>query len=385
MKSILRDTGKFLKRNIFHFNCSDFLRDRDYGLYVEDYFHEMVYIERKRAERSKSSFVLMLIDFDPVLGDGSVREIIKGAALAVSASTREIDIKGWYKHNHVLGVVFTDTGSSGVAHIRDKISREIASDQSIGRITAEKLRISFHVFPDEKKTAGNAPLDFKLYPDLVKKNSFRKKPLFAKRVIDIIGVVAGLVIFSPFFILIPLAIKLTSKGPVFYSQKRIGEFGRPFTFLKFRSMYADNDDRIHNDYVKKLILEEKAFSAEEGGEKVYKIQNDPRVTPFGRFLRKTSLDELPQFFNVLSGDMSLVGPRPPIPYELENYDIWHWKRVFEVKPGITGLWQVKGRSKTTFNEMVRMDIMYIDMWSLWLDMKIILLTPFSMLTSKGAY
>jgi lipopolysaccharide/colanic/teichoic acid biosynthesis glycosyltransferase len=117
----------------------------------------------------------------------------------------------------------------------------------------------------------------------------------------------------------------------------------------------------------------------------YKITKDPRVTPVGHFLRKTSLDELPQFFNVLLGDMSLVGPRPAIPYECEEYDVWHRRRLLEMKPGITGLWQVRGRSATTFDEMVRIDIKYVQEWSLWLDIKIILQTPWVVLKGKGAY
>jgi hypothetical protein len=125
--------------------------------------------------------------------------------------------------------------------------------------------------------------------------------------------------------------------------------------------------------------------ADEGKPKVFKIQNDPRVTPIGRFIRKTSLDELPQLINVLRGDMSLVGPRPPIPYEVEKYEIWHRRRVFEVKPGITGLWQVEGRSRTTFDEMVRLDLKYVQEWSVWMDIKILVKTPLAVLTTKGAY
>jgi lipopolysaccharide/colanic/teichoic acid biosynthesis glycosyltransferase len=151
-------------------------------------------------------------------------------------------------------------------------------------------------------------------------------------------------------------------------------------------MSADNDPRIHQEYIKRFIQEKKSYEA--GGPQtgaVYKIKNDPRVTSVGRFLRKTSLDELPQFFNVLRGEMSLVGPRPPIPYELGNYELWHRRRVMEVKPGITGLWQVNGRSSTTFDEMVRLDLKYAKEWSLWLDIKIILKTPWVVLTGKGGY
>src|SRR5207302_5240845 len=138
-------------------------------------------------------------------------------------------------------------------------------------------------------------------------------------------------------------------------------------FLKFRSMYANNDPRIHQEYVARLI-EGKADlkHAKDSKTGVYKLTNDPRITPLGGFLRKTSLDELPQFLNVFIGNMSLVGPRPPVLYEFQRYDVWHRRRVLELKPGITGLWQVMGRSKTTFDEMVRLDLKYARAWSIWL-------------------
>jgi lipopolysaccharide/colanic/teichoic acid biosynthesis glycosyltransferase len=147
-------------------------------------------------------------------------------------------------------------------------------------------------------------------------------------------------------------------------------------------MYTNSDHNRHKDYIKKFISEGEDNGNVPG---VFKLSNDPRITPIGNFLRKTSLDELPQFINVLMGDMSLVGPRPPIPYECELYDIWHRRRLLSVKPGITGLWQVTGRSSTTFDEMVRLDLKYINEWSLLLDIKLLLKTPWVILTGKGAY
>jgi lipopolysaccharide/colanic/teichoic acid biosynthesis glycosyltransferase len=148
-------------------------------------------------------------------------------------------------------------------------------------------------------------------------------------------------------------------------------------------MYFQADSRIHREYVLQLIAEEKG--ARDGRPKaVYKIKNDPRVTPLGRFLRKSSLDELPQLLNVLRGEMSLVGPRPPIPYEVEAYDLWH-RRRFLAKPGITGLWQVEGRSRVKFGEMVRLDLQYVESWSPWLDIKILLRTPWAVWLGTGAY
>jgi lipopolysaccharide/colanic/teichoic acid biosynthesis glycosyltransferase len=223
-----------------------------------------------------------------------------------------------------------------------------------------------------------------LYPDLHLERNLRSTDLTLKRAIDILGSLAALILLSPVFILIAAAIKLTSKGPVLFRQDRVGQFGRRFTFLKFRSMKVNNDSAIHKEYVQKMISGNLNQSSESCSP-VYKIQNDPRVTAVGRFIRRTSLDEIPQFLNVLAGHMSLVGPRPPIPYELEKYDTWHRQRVLSMKPGITGLWQVFGRSRTTFNEMVRLDIRYIRGWSFWMDLRLLLATPWVIFTGKGGF
>lgn len=161
----------------------------------------------------------------------------------------------------------------------------------------------------------------------------------------------------------------------------MGQYGIQFCFYKFRTMYVDNDPQIHRDYVSKLIAGEGELGKGKG---IYKLVDDPRITTIGRFLRKTSLDELPQFINVLMSDMSLVGPRPPLPYEYERYQIWHRRRVLELKPGLTGLWQVQGRSRTTFDEMVRLDLRYANIRSLWVDFKILMRTPAAMLSGRGA-
>jgi lipopolysaccharide/colanic/teichoic acid biosynthesis glycosyltransferase len=185
-----------------------------------------------------------------------------------------------------------------------------------------------------------------------------------------------------------IAVKLTSKGPILFRQQRIGQFGKSFTFLKFRSMYVDNDPAIHQRYVMQLIAGQAQRNggkgtADAGG--VYKLTKDERITRVGAILRRTSLDELPQLFNVLKGEMSLVGPRPAIPYEVAAYQTWHRRRVLEVKPGITGLWQVNGRSRVAFDEMVRLDLRYAREWSPWLDLKILLRTPRAVIVGEGAY
>ncbi|MEJ2007967.1 MAG: exopolysaccharide biosynthesis polyprenyl glycosylphosphotransferase [Acidobacteriota bacterium] len=221
-----------------------------------------------------------------------------------------------------------------------------------------------------------------LYRDLREREVAGKFSRAMKRGLDIVGSATALFLLSPLMGVLALMIKLSSKGPVLFRQSRVGYHGSSFTFLKFRSMHEVNNPNVHKQYVQSFIA---GKAKAHGSAPVYKIKDDPRVTRIGRFLRKTSLDELPQFWNVLVGDMSLVGPRPPIPYEVECYDIWHRRRILEVKPGITGLWQVRGRSRTTFNEMVRLDLQYAKSWSIWLDLKILFETPRAIISGHGAY
>jgi lipopolysaccharide/colanic/teichoic acid biosynthesis glycosyltransferase len=196
----------------------------------------------------------------------------------------------------------------------------------------------------------------------------------------------ALLLFAPLLLGIALAIKVTSKGPVFFRQKRVGQHGEQFVFLKFRSMHVNNDSGVHKEYVRQLIAGRAQRHPSNGnGKGVYKLTKDTRITRIGAFLRRTSLDELPQFINVLRGEMSLVGPRPAIAYEVEAYDIWHRRRVLEAKPGITGLWQVNGRSRVKFDDMVRLDLRYAKTWSPWMDLKILLRTPVAVVFGDGAY
>ncbi|HYG79374.1 MAG TPA: sugar transferase, partial [Pyrinomonadaceae bacterium] len=194
-----------------------------------------------------------------------------------------------------------------------------------------------------------------------------------KRVFDVTVAALALVLLAPLWVLVALLIKLDSKGPVLYRQERVGMDGRIFLFLKFRTMLTGADDRAHREYQRRYIEGRPDTNLGDSLRPVYKLHDDPRVTRTGRWLRRTSLDELPQLLNVLRGDMSVVGPRPPIPYEVEAYALWHRKRL-DMKPGMTGLWQVSGRNRLSFDEMVRLDLFYIENWSLWLDLKIMLRT-----------
>ena len=216
--------------------------------------------------------------------------------------------------------------------------------------------------------------------------SLKGRQLIVKRIVDMVGAATVLLLASPLMLLVAAAVKLDSPGPVLFGQERLGIGGRRFRVLKFRTMTHGASDAAHRALIAQMFNGDHDGAAHAGknGDKVYKLVNDDRVTRIGALLRRTSLDELPQLFNVLRGDMSLVGPRPPLSYEFDAYDHWQYDR-HRVKPGITGLWQVAGRSRTTFDEMVRLDLQYAKSWSLWLDVKILLRTPRAVVAGDGAY
>jgi len=353
----------------------------------ENVFHSMLTLERRRAERSGKPFVLMLLDAN--LEYGSAAVILEEAAEVIMATKRETDLAGWYKKSDILGVIFTEVSIEGerplTEILRTKFETALARD--LGREKAAKIAISLHVFPEIwDRNDSDWVADAKLYPDLNRGNSRKRMPLVIKRVMDVAGSAALLLALSPLLAAIAAIIKLTSKGPVIFEQERLGRFGARFKCLKFRTMFTNNDPKIHQEFIQQFISgKEECGKGNDSQQAVYKIINDPRVTPIGAFLRKTSLDELPQFWNVLRGEMSLVGPRPPVPYEFEIYDIWHRRRVLDIKPGVTGLWQVSGRSRTRFDDMVRLDLRYCQTWSLWLDLKILISTPRAVFGGDGAY
>jgi len=203
-----------------------------------------------------------------------------------------------------------------------------------------------------------------------------------KRTSDILIAALALAVFSPFWLVIALLIKFDSRGPVFYTQERVGMDGRIFVVSKFRTMRMDADSGVHREYQRKFIAGDAEANVGDAQKPAYKLRDDPRITSVGRLLRRLSLDEVPQLFNVLRGDMSIVGPRPPIPYEVEAYELRHRKRL-DMKPGLTGLWQVSGRNRLPFEEMVKLDLFYIENWSLLSDLKIILRTVLVMLRGDG--
>ncbi|MGB9513923.1 MAG: sugar transferase [Candidatus Acidiferrum sp.] len=332
----------------------------------EDAFIAMLYLERRRAERGRKRYVLLLVDVKEAISRKQRLRTSATICKALCSVTRETDIVGWYVDDYILGVIATEIGNASSTAVRARISDklQVAFVQALGSDLASQISISFHFFPDEPmggdddNAAGNKPH----YPEFGKKKTSRKLALGFKRVIDVFGSLLALIVLSPLFAIIALAIKWTSDGPVLFVQERLGQHGKKFRFLKFRSMRTDCDSKIHQEYVTRFIAGDASLAEGAGSAPTFKIQKDPRVTSIGSILRKTSLDELPQFWNVLRGEMSLVGPRPPLEYEFKAYDIWHRRRVLEIKPGITGLWQVEGRSRTQFDEMVRMDLKYARAW-----------------------
>ena len=359
------------------------------GLCPEILFNHILSWERKRTERSHRPFLLMLLDIQGLAAtaNGNGQALKDKMASALCDSTRDIDQRGWYVQDHVMGVIFSELNDQDIAQSRDLVSQRVQAGlcQALSPQELRQIEVSLHVYPEGCDVGDTCqPSNEILYPDLHLNRHLRSVDLTMKRLVDIVGSLAALILLSPVFVLIAAAIKLTSKGPILFRQDRVGQFGRRFTFLKFRSMKMNNDATIHKEYVQKLICGALNKTSETCNP-VFKIQNDPRVTAVGRFIRRTSLDEIPQFLNVLAGHMSLVGPRPPIPYELEKYDTWHRQRVLSMKPGITGLWQVVGRSRTTFDEMVRLDIRYIRSWSFWLDLRLLLATPWVVITGKGGF
>ncbi len=207
--------------------------------------------------------------------------------------------------------------------------------------------------------------------------------LRAKRILDIVFTLLILLPLCVIFVIIAVAIWMESKGPILYRQKRVGLRGAEFNIYKFRSMYVNSDDSVHRDAIVKYMNGQEMNVGTAAAIKFqFKLSDDPRVTRVGRFIRKTSIDELPQFFNVLRGEMTLVGPRPPLPYEVELYTPHNWLRL-SGKPGLTGIWQVYGRSRVTFQDMVEMDIDYLQHQSLWEDLKLIALTVPVMIRGRG--
>ena len=409
--------------------------DLDGFLLTQEQFSRRVRQERSRTERSNLPLCLVIIHLNSLL-DSLVREsrsspqiFLRHLVDMLKKSTRESDDKGWYQEGKIA-LLAPDTDESGARVLLTRLVRRITdywdsndgfqefdvqklinisllqggrsylpSDQQDKEVEAQSSVLRENDFLDFSSshpstscslgtvgTVNVAAMEWPFASEDINEARLRNLQFKVKRVIDIVGSLTGILLSAPAMLLIAALIRLCSSGPVLFRQERVGLLGKPFTFLKFRSMKVDCDPSIHEAYVKKWIQgENNAINRGTAEQPLYKITDDTRITRFGGFLRKSSLDELPQLFNVLKGDMSLVGPRPDLTYAIDHYKSWHYRRAMVLKPGMTGLWQVDGRSSTTWDQMVRMDLTYVRTWNLWLDLKIIFKTFCVMISSKGAY
>jgi len=335
-------------------------------------FMRLLQREERRSDRSRAPLSLTLFRLDA--DAGMPHETLERFSTCLKSETRETDYLGKLGDG-IFAVLHPDTAAAGTGSFSERVQR-----------TARGLRY----------TSRSATYPGDRLEELVQRNleSHTAQPkalphgtgeYALKRTLDVVGALVALLLAAPIMAITALAVALTSPGPVIFRQVRLGKGAVPFVFYKFRSMSADVPDDIHRRYVENLIKgNDVGDAASEGKGLAYKMNADPRITPVGRWIRKTSIDELPQLWNVLRGEMSLVGPRPPIPYEAENYQPWHLRRVLEVKPGITGLWQVQGRSRVSFDDMVRMDLHYAQNCSLGVDLRILLRTVRVVLRCEGA-
>ncbi|HEY1308703.1 MAG TPA: sugar transferase [Vicinamibacterales bacterium] len=352
-------------------------------VFDEDLFRDLLLREKRRSDRFDQPFVLVLIG----LKGGRFCDAPTWMAMieTLEAVKRDTDVLGWFEQGSVLAMILPEVDQAAAQFTREIESRvQVALSRRVDAEVRDDFSIRVHRHaPATARTAGSNHTTDRLLRDLHLSNRARVSGA-VKRALDVAASGALLMLASPLFLLIAALVKLKSPGPIFFRQSRVGEHGKLFTMLKFRTMHLHADNAIHKEFVSQLI---KGASPEGGdGAKAapFKIVNDPRVTAIGRLLRKTSLDELPQLWNVFIGEMSLVGPRPPLTYEVEQYKPWHYRRVLEAKPGITGLWQVSGRSRTTFDDMVRLDLRYAKNASAWEDLKILAATPRAVISGKGA-
>lgn len=301
------------------------------------------------------------IDVVGFLDDRYPDQIKKNSGFNVPILGKASDFEKVVKQNRVNEIYIA------IPSERKKV-KELIEEAYEARIGVNIVPETFDLLMREMKFANIGSLTIaKLFTPTLSKGE-----RFIKRLEDLAFASLGLAILSPLMGLIAVATKRTGPGPIIFKQERLGKNGEPFQFYKFRSMYtgADANDTKHREYIKELIKNDKV--ADKGG-KVYKLTADKRITSVGRIIRRYGFDEIPQLWNVLKGEMSLIGPRPPLPYEYEEYEEFHKKRLV-VKPGITGLWQVSGKSLLSFDQMIMLDIRYINEWSIWLDMRILLET-----------
>ncbi|NLH43629.1 MAG: sugar transferase [Planctomycetes bacterium] len=334
-----------------------------------DAFHSE--LERHEALAESRCYCFSLILFDVCQDEPPTAAWT--LAHALTARFRAVDVVGWHDENR-LGVILPYCGSKTALRLAGDICHMVRDDVS-ATYTVEDHPCRLDPRPQCAACRVRAAETARLAQ--IEEEGRSALPLW-KRAIDILGAAIGLIVLSPLFVVTGLFIKCVSRGPIFFRQERIGHMGRTFRLWKFRTYEHKADTSQHEKYVKSLI-EAARQSKDAQQPSMRKLDRAPGIIPFGNLLRKSCIDEFPQLINVLVGQMSLVGPRPPIRYEVEQYDAWHKGRLCAV-PGMTGLWQVSGKNRLSFNEMVRLDIQYLRQASPWLDLKILLKTPIAIFT-----
>ena len=398
--SLLIVAAAFLYRGGFEFRAFSYAR----GVFVADFFLVLVTMIMIRfMMRSAQSFARSRkINLIPtlVVGRGPeaalfIREMRERPSLGyrvigvVDTHAAELEPIGNYEGVPVIARLeglpdaIRDSGANEVIIADPQVSGDALFEVMIrcGRRRGVEFRIApslFNCLPrkTEIDQIGVLPM-IRLFREPLSSSA-----RILKRTFDIATSALAILLLFPLWLLLAILIKLDSRGPIFYTQERVGMDGRLFLLYKFRTMIADADPELHREYQRAFIAGRAEANLGDDQRPTYKLLADPRITRVGKVLRRTSLDEVPQLINVLMGDMSIVGPRPPIPYEVEAYELWHRKRL-DMKPGLTGLWQVSGRNRLPFEEMVQLDLFYIENWSLLLDLKIILRTGFVMIGREG--
>jgi len=396
--SLLIVAVAFLYRGGFQFRAFSYAR----GVFIADFFFVLIGAGALRfVVRSVQTFARSRqINLIPtlVVGRGQeaslfIREMRERPSLGYRVigvvDTNAIDPQASYEDVPVVGrleslpEVIRDSGANEVIIADPQVNGDALFEVMMrcGRRRGVEFRIApslFNCLPrkTEIDQIGALPM-IRLFREPLSSSA-----RILKRTFDLIFAALAILLLLPLWLLIALLIKLDSRGRVFYTQERVGMDGRLFLLYKFRTMQANADAELHREYQRAFIAGRAEANLGNETKPTYKLLADPRITRIGKILRRTSLDEVPQLLNVMSGDMSLVGPRPPIPYEVEAYELWHRKRL-DMKPGLTGLWQVSGRNRLPFEEMVRLDLFYIENWSLLLDLKIILRTGFVMIAGEG--
>jgi len=375
------------------------------GIHSVEQFHDILERERARADRNGHQFSVVAFNIDNPEADSTNAKQLASVLIKRKRFTDEI---GWFD-NHRIAALLPETTASGSKSLAEDVCQILTTPTSPPKYTiytypskelnggdghSKQLHLK-DIFPERgiksHSVSRSSKQDMSSCPPsqaeqgtpcIAHQSKVSAEPMerlfhhpmpFWKRAMDVVGAAVALIVFSPLMLLVALIIKVVSPGPVFFKQDRIGYRGKPFTMWKFRTMKVGADVSTHQKYVAKLIRSSEQ-SCKNSAKPMTKLNNESQIILFGRILRRTYVDELPQLINVLRGEMSLIGPRPPIAYEVEEYMRWHYGRINAV-PGMTGLWQVSGKNRLTFDEMTRLDIQYWRKKSLWLDIKIIMMTP----------